>query len=260
MPRIKDRKRHNRWKAPSKSEKRARRSEFSKNHRDSAKTGLSHGPHDTVRSGLSGPFIYVYKSPSRCTSDCLFCKGSQPGCLDGERSEKKLRIYQKSVTHVEKQLREKNDGCMRNIVFFRTFDYLYYLRTFTFTLSFGNPSQVFFSLYDQSLTVQRNPHYPVEWVAFQNRLDSSPFLTWKREKRCIVLSPKQKNTLMYLGRSARFLAMYLVPNTQRCCRDLRFHILGRFFGQKSIYRAIKAGGLNPKSYTKQLRPELYFGE
>ena len=261
MPKI--RRRQRKYKATSKYDKRTRRMIFTKHHQKDSRTGLSHGPNDVCRSG--DPLIHVHVSPkcnfmrirSRCPLNCPICHGREPGCLSGERKEKNLSIYQASVNDAELQLRKENDEYNRYIVFFRTLAYLHYLRAFTF--SFRNTSQVFFSLYYQSLTVEKNPCYPVKCVAFQNRLDSSPFLTWKREKRCIVLSPKQRKNVICLGGSTRFLAMHLVSANQRC-EYLRFQILRRLFGQKSIHRLIQAGGLDPNVFSHQGSTKYYFGE
>ena len=267
MPKIK--KRQNRYKA-SRNDKRWRRAVFTQNYQKDSRTGLSRSAKDVGRSGLYGPLNYEHISPkyilvilkSRCPLDCLICKGRQPGCQGGwERKEKNLSIYQASVARAEQQLRQENDGYKRHLVFFRTLAYLYYLRTFTF--SFRNPSPVFFSLYDQSLAVVRYPYYPEKWVAFQNRLDSAhsaSFLTWKREKRCIVLSPKQRKSFMCLSGITTFLAVHLVPSTQRLKVYLRTHILRRLFGLKSFRRLIQAGGLDPNGHIHQCCSKAYFGE
>ena len=258
--------RQNRYKA-SRYDKRWRRAAFTQNYQKDTRTGLSRSAKDVGRSGLYGPLNYEHISPkyilvilkSRCPLNCPICKGREPGCQgSSERKEKNLSIYQASIARAEQKLRQENDGYKRHLVFFRTLAYLYYLRTFTF--SFRNPSQVFFSLYDQSLAVVRYPYYPEQWVAFQNRLDSSPFLTWKREKRCIVLSPKQRKSFMCLGGITVFLAMHFVPSTQRLKVHLRAHILRRLFGQKSFRRLIQAGGLDPNGHMHQCCSKAYFGE
>lgn len=260
--------RQNRYKNPSQHDKRVRRWKFTKNDRKDSKTGLIRGAHDNVRSGLLGPLTHVYESPkcnfvkicSRCPQDCPICHGREPGCPGGQRTENKRRIYQESVEHAKEQLRQENDKYARYLVSYRTFALLHYLRLFTF--SSGNPSQVFFSLYyhDQSVTVQRNPYYPIKkWVAFQNQLDSAPFLTWKREKRCLVLSPKQKKFLMCLGEITRLLAMRLVPSIQKWGCHARSSIFERFFGKDSICRLTKAGGLE-SNYIHTCHPKTFFGE
>jgi hypothetical protein len=266
MPKIRYfKRRHNRYKS-SKFDKCRRRWKFTEKQKRDSKTGLSRSKNDVGRSCYYGPLTYEYESPanglilkSRCPFDCPICKGREPGCQGSpERTEKNLSIYQASVARAEQKLRQENDGYKRHLVFFRTLAYLYYLRTFTF--SFRNPSQVFFSLYDQSLAVVKYPYYPEQWVAFQNRLDSSPFLTWKREKRCIVLSPNQRKSFMCIGGSSAFLAMHLVPSTQRLKVHLRSHILRRLFGQKSFRRLIQAGGLDPNGHMHQCCSKAYFGE
>jgi hypothetical protein len=122
-------------------------------------TGFIRSKGDTGRSGLHGGHPHVSQLPkctyitlkSRCPPECLLCGGDEPGCQGGSvRREIKLRRYEASVNYTEQKLRRDNAGYMRDIGFFRTLAFLYYLRTFTF--SFRNPSQVFFSLYDQSLT------------------------------------------------------------------------------------------------------------
>lgn len=263
MPKV--RRRQTRYKAVSKYGKNTRRMIFTKHNQEDSRTGLSRGPNDVCRSG--DPLIHVHVSPkcnfmrirSRCPLNCLICHGREPGCLSGDRREKNLDIYQASVNDAELELQKENAKYEKYLGFFRTLALLYYLRRFTFS-SFRNPSQVFFSLYYQSLTVEKNPCYSVKWVAFQNRLDSSPFLTWKREKRCIVLSQKQRKSLICLGGSTRFLAMHLVSANQRC-EYLRFQILRRLFGQKSIRRLIQAGGLDPNvGSNHQCCTQYYFGE
>ena len=259
-------KRKRRYKASGRSEKYRREREFTLRHQEDSTTGLSRGKGDTGRSGLHGGLIHQSVSlkcnwvilKSRCPPDCPICKGREPGCQGGlVRRQKKIAIYLASVEYAKQELRKENDGYKRHLVFFRTLAYLHYLRAFTF--SFRNPSRVFFSLYYQNLTVQRNPSYPVKWVAFQNPLDSSELLDWKREKRCIVLSPNQRKTLMCLGGSAKFLGMHLVSDTQRC-EYLRTHLLGRLFGPNSFGRLIKAGGLDPNRHTHQCCSKSYFGE
>ena len=213
--------------------------------------------------------MYEHPSPkccwkiirSGCPASCPICKGREPGCPGlWERKPRNLHRYEESVDYAKERLGRENERQMTHLRFFRTLACLYYLRTFTF--SFRVPAQVFFSLYDQNLTVQRNRHYPVIWVAFQNRLDEADVaacLKWKTEPRCVVLSQIQRKILMCLGGSTRLLAMLLVPNTQGCCRYLRFYILGRLFGQKTIHRLIRAGGLDPFVFTHQCRSEAYFG-
>ncbi len=243
-----------------------RMAEFIKNYRIDSITGLFRGKNDVARSGLHGPLTYVKESPkcnfkkifSRCPPHCPICHGSEPGCPGGQRTETKYREYQDSVAYVEQKLRQENDKYERYLVFYRTFALLHYLRLLTF--SSGNPSQVFFSIYyyDQGVTVQRNPNYPVKWVAFQNRLNSAPILTWKREKRCLVLFLKQKKMLMCLSGSTKFLAMRLVPSIQKWGRHARSSIFDRFFGRDSILRL--TGGLDPNDDTYQHCPKYYFGE
>ena len=241
-----------------------RRWKYASKYIEDPRTGFSRSEGDIGRSDLYGPHIHTRPSPkctnitlkSRCRRDCPICRGEEPGCRGGSVTVGKLRRYQESVANAELKLTRDNDEYMRKIGFFRALACLYYLRTFTF--SFRNLSQVFFSLYNQSLTVERNPNYPVKWVAFQNRLDSLPFLTWKTEPRCVVFSQRQKNSLICLGGSTRFLAMLLVFATQRC-GYLRSHILIRLFRKKSIHRLVRAGGLNPSVFTYQCRSESYFG-
>jgi hypothetical protein len=271
MPRLKNRKRHNRWKAPNKNKKWARRRKFSKKHRHSTKTGLKHGPHDYVRSGYHGPLDYCRLSKksakltiwSRCPQSCLICRGEEPGCKGGwERRQIKLRRYEESVEHAKERLRRENDKYMRYMCFFRTLASLFYLQLFTFFSRNPSPRQVFFSLYDQSRTVERYPCYPsTVRLAFQNRLAEAHVaecLKWKTEKRWLVLSPRQRKRLMCLGGSARNLAMVLAPATQRC-EHFRFHILSRLFEKKSFLRLIQAGGLN-KYDVCTLCTVSYFGE
>jgi hypothetical protein len=231
-----------------------------------SKTGLSRSEGDTGRSGLHGPLTYIRQSSkntfskiiSRCPQDCPICHGEEPGCQGGwERKEKNLSRYRTSIDYAEQQLRKENSKYEKHLVFFRALAFLCYLRAFTFSSRY--PSRVFFSLYYQSLAVDRNPYYPVKWVAFQNRLDSFPFLTWKREKRFIVLSPKQRKSLICLDGSTRFLVMHLVSANQRC-EYLRIQILRRLFGQKSIRRLLQAGGLDPNDFTHQCCTKFYFGE
>lgn len=270
--RKKTRRRHRRYKAPSKREKRCREARFTENHEFDFKTGLSHGEHDFCRIGLYGPLNYATQSPkwsskntiSRCPLGCPICHGREPGCLGGERTERKFRQYQQSIAHAEEQLKQENNQYFRYISYFRTLGFLSYLRTFTF--SFENPRRVFFSLYDQSVTVQMNPRYPKKWVAFQNKMDSSPFLTWKREKRCLVISPKQKKVFVCTGAITRFLVMRLFAppplyggGATNRLRYARYQVLRLLFGKKSICRLIKAGGLNLTDYTYQCCSESYFG-
>jgi hypothetical protein len=244
-----------------------RAEEFTKTCRTDSKTGLFRGKHDVARSGLLGPLTYVKESPkcnfkkifSRCPPHCPICHGSEPGCPGGQRTETKYREYQESVAYVEQKLRQENDKYERYLVFYRTFALLHYLRLLTF--SSGNPSQVFFSIYYhyQCVTVQRNPSYRIKSVAFQNQLDSTPFLTWKREKRCLVLSPEQKKFLMCLGEITRLLAIRLVPSIQKWGCHARSSIFERFFGKDSICRL--TGGLDPNDDTYRNRTtKYYFGE
>lgn len=233
-------------------------------------TGLYRSHGDTGRSGHNGCLEYEHpslkcywkKKYSRCPKDCVICGGEEPGCQGGwERKQIKLRKYQESIDYVVQNLRKDNDEYMRHLAFFRTLACLYYLRIFTLPSRNPTPSQVFFSLYDQRLTVQRNPHYPVRWLAFQNRLDEAciaSVLLWKIEKRRVVLSPKQRKNLMCLGGSTRLLVMFLVSNTQRY-GHLRSNILRRLFGKKSICRLIRAGGLDPNNHIHQCGTRSYFG-
>jgi len=235
MPRISSFRRRKYRIKSSKYEKIRRRWKFTEKQKWDSKTGLNRSKNDVGRSGKFGPLIYEYESPangltlrSRCPFDCPICKGREPGCQGSpERTEKNLRIYQASVAHVEQQFRLENDDYKRHLVFFRTLAYLHYLREFAFSLR--NPTPVFFSLYEQRLAVVRYPWYPQKRVAFQNILDSTPFLTWKREKRCVVLSPNQIKSSMYLGGITTFLSIHLVPSTQRSKVYLRSHILRRLF-------------------------------
>ena len=259
--------RQNRYKAPSRYDKRVRMRKFIKNHRTDSITGLFRGKHDVVRSGLHGPLTYVKESPkwifrkifSRCPHYCPICHGREPGCPGGERTENKYRKYQQSIVNAEQQLRQENDEYEQYLVFYRTLALLHYLRRLI-TFSSGNPRQVFFSIYYhyQGVTVQRNPCYPVKWVAFQNPLDSAPFLTWKREKRCLVLFLKQKKLLLCLSGSTKFLAMRLVPSIQKWGRHARSSIFERFFGRDSILRL--TGGLDPNDDTYQHSTNYYFEE
>ena len=243
-----------------------RMAEFIKKYRIDSITGLFRGNHDVVRSGLLGPLTYVKESPkcnfkkifSRCPQHCPICHGSEPGCPGGQRTETKYREYQESVAYVEQKLRQENAEYEQHLVFYRTFALLHYLRLLTF--SSGNPSQVFFSIYYnyQCVTVQRNPYYKVRWVAFQNKLDSALFLTWKREKRCLILSPNQKKFLMCLGEITRLLAMRLVPSIQKWGCHARSSIFDRFFGRDSILRL--TGGLDPNDNTYRYLTKYYFGE
>jgi len=242
----KERRRRRRYKASNKHEKHWRKSKFTESHEFDFKTGLSHGAHDLCRAGFYGPLDHARESLkdtsrniSRCPLDCRICHGREPGCMGGERTAKNHRKYQQSIAYVEEQLRQDNAKYWRYIEYFRTFASLYYLRTFT--LSFGHPTEVFFSLYDQSVPVQIDPWYPVKSVAFQNQLSSFPFLTWKREMRCIVLSPKQKKSLMCLGASTKLLVKRLVPYYDLSVNQynyLRYNILRRLFGKKSIRRLL----------------------
>jgi hypothetical protein len=231
-------------------------------------TGLVRSQGDTGRSGYFRRLTHEHVSPkccwitirSGCSDECPICHGSEPGCPGGwERREIKLRRYRASVDYVEQQLRQKNAEYEQHLVFYRTFALLHYLRLLTF--SSGNPSQVFFSIYYhyQCVTVQRNPSYRIKSVAFQNQLDSTPFLTWKREKRCLVLSPKQKKFLMCLGEITRLLAIRLVPSIQKWGCHARSSIFERFFGKDSICRL--TGGLDPNDDTYRNRTaKYYFGE
>jgi hypothetical protein len=266
MPKIRYfKRRHNRYKS-SKFDKCRRRWKFTEKQKRDSKTGLSRSKNDVGRSCYYGPLTYEYESPanglilkSRCPFDCPICKGREPGCQGSpERTEKNLRIYQASVAGVELELRLENGVYEGHLVFFRTLAYLHYLQEFAFSLR--NPTPVFFSLYEQSLAVVRYPWYPQKRVAFQNSLDSTPFLTWKREKRCVVLETKQIKSSMYLGGITTFLSMHLVPSTQRSKVYLRSHILRRLFGQKTIHRLIQAGGLDPNGHTPQCCSKAYFGE
>jgi len=275
MPRLRERRRHNRWKAPSKREKYARRYKFSKKNRTSLKTGLSHGPNDFCRKGLRGTLIHMNESPksgiilpSLCEPRCLICKGRQPGCIGGKRTERNLGIYQKSIVIAKQRLKEINDESMEKIEFFRNLAFFYYLQTILLqanmlSLRTPRPSQVFFSLYNQRLTVQRPPQYPEIWVAFQNQLDKDivvACLPWKTEPRSVAFKQEHRKRFMCLGGSARFLAMHLVPPTQRCRFYIRSLIFQRFFGQSSIHRLIQSGGLDPNYYVYQCRSESYFGK
>jgi len=252
------RKRHRRYKQRDLQNKYARHRKFTKKYIKNPKTGFSHGLHDFVRSGACGPLMSHCEFPllkkCRCPPDCLICGGEEPGCPGGKRTENKHRIYQESVKDAEERLLRENAKYEKHLVFFRTLEFLCYLRTFTF--SSGYPGRVFFSLYDENLSVQRNPQYPVEWVAFQNRLDSFPFLTWKREKRKLVFSARQIKTMMCIGGSTRFLAMQLVSSTQKC----RSYILRRIFGKNSLLRLIQAGGLDKTNNYDGCLPQIYFGE
>jgi hypothetical protein len=207
------------------------------------KTGLFRHKGDNGRTELFGPLKFRTElkrdcsrtAISRCNHMCPLCRGSQPGCLKTGRTQKKLRIYEESVSRATIKLIHLNNINISDIKFFCTLASLYYLRTFTFR--FGNPSKVFFSLYKQSLSVVRRPTYPAQSIAFKNKLDTEPFMTWKREGRYVVLSKKQEKKLLCIGGISKILAARFFINHSFYSQ----YMFRRFFGQNSIWRLIRAG-------------------
>lgn len=207
-------------------------------------TGLFRNKKDIGRTKLFGPFQYSTelkgdfnkKTISRCHHSCPLCHGSEPGCFSTSRTQKKITKLEASILSAETNLIHDNEKSMRNVQFFRTLASLYYLRTFTFR--FGNPSRVFFSLYTQKLTVMRHPRYPEKSIAFQNKIDSKPFLTWKREGRYVVLSKRQERKLLCLGGISKILAARFFINHSFYSQ----HMFRRFFGKNSIFCLFRASG------------------
>jgi hypothetical protein len=209
-------------------------------------TGLFRNKKDIGRTNLSGPFQYSLelkgknskKTISRCHHSCPFCHGSEPGCFSTSRTQKKITKYEASILSAETKLIQFNEKSMRNVQFFQTLASLYHLRTFTFR--FGNPSRVFFSLYKQNLTVVRHPRYPKISIAFQNKIDSKPFLTWKKEGKYVVLSKRQKRKLLCLGGISKILAARFFINHSFYSP----YMFRRFFGKNSIFCLFQAGGFS----------------
>jgi len=214
-------------------------------------TGMFRSPGDVGRSGMFEDQTYTVftknrnrKLPSRCHTTCEICGGTSPGCLPGERKEKNQQNYASSVSYIVNKMKISNVHSMNRIAICRSLSCLSYLQVITLSRTLAANS--FHLYFNRDVWITPRPYYPSFEVAFQNLISSEPYLTWKREPRCVVLSKRQRKNLMCLAGISQLLSKSLAYHSSARYEymSLRSSILKRLFGQNSIRRLIQAGGLN----------------
>jgi hypothetical protein len=227
-------------------------------------TGMFRSPGDVGRSGMFGPQPYTIftknrnlKLTSRCHTTCDLCRGTSPGCLPGDRKERNQENYASSVSYIVDKMKISNGRSMNKIAICRSLSCLSYLQVITSSRTLAANS--FHLYFNQDVWITPSPSYPSFEVAFQNWVSSEPYFTWQREKRCVVISKRQKKKLVCLSGIGQLLSKRLAyhPSAYYEFKSLKNSILKWFFGQDSVRQLIKAGGLNWEEL-QRIRSFYYF--
>jgi len=209
--------------------------------------------HSTSKSGTK-------ELQSRCSSKCIFCGGTSPGC----KPYKKANISQKHAMRrleIESRLQQWNADGMVAAKLHYIFTFFYYLQFFL--LKRVLPKAIFcdyyrfqscrraltYWLYDDThrwLRYDMNDRIKISCYS-NEKIFANDFLTFLRESKAPCFSPKQKNRFLCISEMSQILVRKLVISRTFSSRKksnfAKEVILNRFFQINSISRSIQAAGL-----------------
>ena len=228
------------------------------------KSGLWRHFNDRGRTGKKGETWIDSTSKkgknlrSRCPKTCIICHGCSPGCFLQKRDEERLQIT-KEYDSVLQTLKSKNALLLRKIYMIRMLSFVKHqirtissmIKNYRFPVEIVSSHNHGFSLYDIGEIVKEKDYgyRGVISLDFQNEIDLWKNSTWRHEKKCVIVSARQKRRQLCAGGLGKLLLGKLIPNS---LPFFRTHILKKLFGNSSIRRLIMTGQLNWEGFVEDL--------
>ena len=198
------------------------------------------------------------KIRSRCPKTCKICHGCSPGCFLQKRDEERRKITEKYQSELQ-TLKSKNALLLRKIYMIRMLSFVKHqistmsrmFQNYRFPVEIVSNQNQGFSLYDTGKIVKKkNFRYKeVIRLGFQNDIDLWKNSTWRHEKKCVIVSARQKRRQLCAGGLSKLLLGKLIPNL---LSFFRTDILKKLFRNSSIRRLIMTGQLNWEGFVDDL--------
>lgn len=244
------------------------------------KSGLWRHFNDRGRTGKKGETWVDSTSKKgknlrgRCPKTYKICHGCSPGCFLQKRDEERREITEKYQS-VLQNLESQNALLLRKIYMIRILSFVKHqistmsrmFQNYRFPVEIVSSHNHWFSLDDIFETVshqnQRFSLYDIgeivkekDWrwrevisLDFQNEIDLWKNSTWRYEKKCVIVSARQKRRQLCAGGLGKLLLGKLIPNS---LPFFRMCVLKKLFGNSSIRRLIMTGQLNWEGFVEDL--------
>jgi len=228
------------------------------------KSGLWRHFNDRGRTGKKGETWVDSTSKKgkklrgRCPKTCKICHGCSPGCFLQKRDEERRKITVKYQSKLQ-TLKSKNALLLRKIYMIRMLSFVKHqistmsrmFQNYRFPVEIVTNQNQGFSLYDIGEIVKEKDcgYRGVISLDFQNSIDLWKNSTWWHEKKCVIVSARQKRRQLCAGGLGKLLLEKLIPNS---LPFFRMFVLKKLFGNSSIRHLIMTGQLNWEGFVEDL--------
>lgn len=228
------------------------------------KSGLWRHFNDRGRTGKKGETWIDSTSKEgkkirgRCPKTCRICHGCIPGCFLQKRDVERRQITEEYEEKLQ-TLKSKNALFLRKIYMIRMLSFVKHqiwtmrslFQNYRFPVEIVSSHNHGFSLYDIGEIVKEKDWGYMEVISldFQNDIDLWKISTWRREKKCVIVSARQKRKQLCAGGLVKLLLEKLIPNSMPFFRT---HVLKKLFGNSSIRSLIMTGQLNWEGFVEDL--------
>ena len=197
---------------------------------------------------------------SRCSSECIFCGGTSPGC----KPDKKANISQKHAIRrleIESRMQQWNADGMVAAKLHYIFTFFYYLQFFLlkrvlpkvivddyYRFKFCKRALTYWLYHDSHRWFMCDLNDRIKISCYSNqKIYANDMIKFHLESKRPCFSSKQKNRFLCISEISKILVRKLVssrtsPNP-KIILFAREVILHRFFELNSISRSIQAAGL-----------------